>query len=41
MKKVIEYNFSINYNFDNSKLNNSPELINSMQNQQPNTHNTL
>jgi len=35
MKKFIEHISASNYNFHNSKLNNSSELINSKQHQQP------
>ncbi len=39
MKKVIEYNFRIYYDFNNSRLNNSTErLLFEATHQQPNTH---
>ncbi len=38
MKKIIECNFRINYNFNNSRLSNSTKLNTSKQYQQPNTH---
>jgi len=41
MKKEVEYNFRTYYNFNNSRLSNSQELVNSKQHQQPNTHNTM
>ncbi len=41
MKKVVEYNFRIYYDFNNSRLNNSTELLLlEATHQQPNTHTT-
>lgn len=37
----LEYKFTVNYNFYNSRLIISTELIDSKQYQQPHTHNTL
>ena len=41
MKIAIEYNFRAEYNFNNSRLSNSQDLIESKQYQQPHTDNTM